>query len=237
MSKFQHRPRSKPRFEPLGTTREIPDASHGNDPPRSLIDGGPTHHWQHIPGDHRRPASPEKFDLYWDTANQFGMVHPRAEDPSQTLIYYDTADEVYYTHSASRGGMKGRDSLPFLARLLRRLAWMADRGTLLSDQEIDHFCPRRPAAILDMGCGPGYLLAKCRDLGHDVQGVEPDPVARELCAGSAVGRLHRHRRILTRAHPGSDVRHHRHLACAPSLASIPPSPSVTWRTASHLAAD
>jgi SAM-dependent methyltransferase len=108
------------------------------------------------------------------------MVHPRAEDPWQTLRYYDTEDEVYYTHAAPRRGRAGHASLPFLARLLRRLAWMGDRGTELSEEEIDRLCPRRPAAILDIGCGPGQLLAKCRDLGHAVEGVEPDPVARDL---------------------------------------------------------
>ena len=34
--------------------------------------------------------------------------------------------------------------------------------------------------LLDIGCGPGDLLARCRDLGHAVQGVEPDPQPRAI---------------------------------------------------------
>jgi hypothetical protein len=37
--------------------------SDANVPPASLIDGRPTHSWHHVAGDHRRPASPEEFDL------------------------------------------------------------------------------------------------------------------------------------------------------------------------------
>jgi hypothetical protein len=33
-------------------------------PPLSLVDGGPTRPWHHLPGDPYRPASPEQFDLY-----------------------------------------------------------------------------------------------------------------------------------------------------------------------------
>jgi 2-polyprenyl-3-methyl-5-hydroxy-6-metoxy-1,4-benzoquinol methylase len=56
---------------------------------------------------------------------------------------------------------------------------MRDQGLTLSAQEVDQFCPRRPARILDVGCGPGEMLERCRDLGHTVHGVEPDPHPRE----------------------------------------------------------
>jgi SAM-dependent methyltransferase len=143
--------------------------------------------WRHIPGDHHRPASPESFDLYWDNVNRFGMVHPRAKDPWETLIYYETEDEPYYTHTGLSGRTNGGPSsrargerrVPILARVMVRLAWMCDWGSTLTEQEVDRSCPRRPATILDIGCGPGDLLARCRDLGHRVFGVEPDRQPRE----------------------------------------------------------
>jgi 2-polyprenyl-3-methyl-5-hydroxy-6-metoxy-1,4-benzoquinol methylase len=150
-----------------------------DDPPASPIDGSRTRPWYHVPGDHRRTASPERFDLYWDEANQFGMVHPRAKDPWETLIYYETEGEPYYTHSDPRSEENEKVSNPLYVRLLRKLAWMGDRGVVLSEHEVDRLCSRKPATILDIGCGRGKLLARCRDLGHAVYGVEPDIRPRE----------------------------------------------------------
>src|SRR5262249_10495764 len=68
---------------------------------------------------------------------------------------------------------------PFLARLLVRLAWSQDWGIPFSAEEVDRCCPRRPATILDIGCGPGNVPARCRDRGPAVRGVEPQPEPRQ----------------------------------------------------------
>jgi SAM-dependent methyltransferase len=115
------------------------------------------------------------------------MVHPRAKDPWETLAYYQTEGRAYYTHADPQGAVEGPPSStarrpgarPWLARLLVRLAWSQDWGVPLSPAEIDRCCPRHPAMILDLGCGRGDLLAGCRELGHTVVGVEPDPEPRE----------------------------------------------------------
>jgi SAM-dependent methyltransferase len=146
--------------------------------PRSFLDGNPTEPWCQIPGDHLRPASSERYNLYWDPLNQLGMVHPRAADPWETLAYYESEGDPYYTHRASSGAVAARSSTPLPARLLMRLAYSQDWGTDLNEHVVDRYCPRRPATILDIGCGPGDLLAQCRDLGHTVHGVEPDPQPR-----------------------------------------------------------
>ncbi|HZW30208.1 MAG TPA: hypothetical protein VFF52_05830, partial [Isosphaeraceae bacterium] len=110
--------------------------------PRSLIDGGPTRLWHHIPGDHQRPSRRETFDLYWDDVNGFGMVHPRAKDPWETLAYYQTEGARYYTHADPQDAVKGTPAStqrtgglrPFLARLLMRLAWSQDWGVPFSGE-------------------------------------------------------------------------------------------------------
>jgi SAM-dependent methyltransferase len=153
--------------------------------PRSFLDGTPTRPWCRIPGDHLRPTKPEEYDLYWDPLNHFGMIHPRAADPWETLAYYETEGDPYCTHSASSSAVAARSPRSLPVRLLIRLAYSQDWSTEFSEQEVDRYCPRRPATILDIGCGRGDLLARCRDLGHIVHGVEPDP--QPLAAARARG--------------------------------------------------
>ncbi len=148
--------------------------------PTSLIDGGKTRAWRHIPGDHRRREARESYDVFWDDANQFGMVHPRATDARETLIYYETTDDApYYTHNHPRGSPEPSTPPPFLPRLLVHLAWRVDRGAGPIEQELDRLCRGRRLAILDAGCGTGHCLASCRERGHSVVGFEPDRVPRE----------------------------------------------------------
>jgi SAM-dependent methyltransferase len=45
---------------------------------------------------------------------------------------------------------------------------------------MDRLCARKPATVLDIGCGTGRLLSQFQGLGHVVRGVEPDPVPREF---------------------------------------------------------
>jgi len=49
----------------------------------------------------------------------------------------------------------------------------------------------RPRRILDLGCGPGYFLALCRSLGHDVVGVDLDeePLYNELIEFQGIPRV------------------------------------------------
>jgi len=66
--------------------------------------------------------------------------------------------------------------------VLRPLLWSAYvRANVLS------FPPRlpdgRPRTLLDVGCGSGRFLARMRDLGWTVCGVEPDPEAAERARG------------------------------------------------------
>jgi SAM-dependent methyltransferase len=165
----------------LGTSLQEPVQ-----PFQSLIDGDPLRPWHHIPGDWRRPSSPERFELHWDERNRFGMVAPRPKDPWETLGYYETESEPYYTHRDPQSKTEEPARPSFAARLLMKLAWMGDRGVALSEQEVDRLCPRRPSTILDVGCGSGRLLGRCRELGHTVYGVEPDPFPRHAALAKGI---------------------------------------------------
>lgn len=134
--------------------------------------------WHSVPGDHQRRSREETYRLYWDPVHQFGMLYPRATHPLETIPYYETEGRRYVTHrGAADNAMDSRPN-PFAARLLMRIAWSQDRGAALSAEEVDGYCYRRPARILDVGCGRGDLLSQWRDLGHEVCGVEPDPIPR-----------------------------------------------------------
>jgi SAM-dependent methyltransferase len=54
---------------------------------------------------------------------------------------------------------------------------------------VDHYGIRTPPRVLDVGCGPGRLLAPLTTLGWEVVGLEPDPSyrARAEEAGRSVG--------------------------------------------------
>lgn len=56
-------------------------------------------------------------------------------------------------------------------------------------QQLDFFyrhLPRRPGAVLDVGCGNGAFLLRAAEAGWHVQGIEPDPIAAAQAAASGV---------------------------------------------------
>ena len=64
-------------------------------------------------------------------------------------------------------------SLAYADRFRRMAAEGADLGG--EARLVDAFLPRR-ARVLDAGCGPGRVGAFLHDAGHDVVGVDVDPV-------------------------------------------------------------
>ncbi|MDX6620950.1 MAG: hypothetical protein QOK36_3336, partial [Gaiellales bacterium] len=63
------------------------------------------------------------------------------------------------------------------AAYVERFRAMAARGTDLAGEArlVDALLPRR-ARVLDAGCGPGRVGAFLADAGHEVVGVDADPV-------------------------------------------------------------
>ena len=139
--------------------------------------GMPMELWLSVPTDWRKPSQGNPFNVYWNTAHEFGQVWPR---PSVEEIEsaYDVED--YYTHSMGEPTEHEPDGLFW--RVLRRLAWQFDRGI-----EPDAACwsgilgQNGPLEILEIGCGGGQNLARLEGMGHSVVGVEPDQAARKVC--------------------------------------------------------
>ena len=95
-----------------------------------------------------------------------GYVSPR---PASTLHLYE--DEGYFGGDPPGGGGHGYDSYesdlralePYFERLAREIAGIRPGG-----------------ALLEIGCAAGSFLARAREQGFAVSGVEPSPSARRL---------------------------------------------------------
>jgi SAM-dependent methyltransferase len=128
-----------------------------------------------VPSDFFRPAEREAFSLYWCTPCAYGLVWPRP-GPSEVARFYDL--DGYYTHSADDQRDPGAPRPDLVDRLRLHLAWRVDRGLPMPDS-VNRALGHRPLSVCDIGCGNGWLLEELRKSGHDVVGVELDPLARE----------------------------------------------------------
>lgn len=144
------------------------------DLPVSPLSGERMRPWLRVPGDWRRPDAGEAYELYWDDASGFGMLHPRPSAAEVASFYTDG----YYTHAAT-------PDEPLVGRFdpLGRLAWRFDAGVSLR--------PERVAAgvgggrrLLDIGCGSGRHMRRFGACGFACVGVEPDGQARRAAANA-----------------------------------------------------
>ena len=46
-----------------------------------------------------------------------------------------------------------------------------------------------PATLLDIGAGTGYVLQRFQELGYDVSGVDPSPIAVEICSQRGISQV------------------------------------------------
>jgi SAM-dependent methyltransferase len=148
-----------------------------------------------IPHVWHQPPTSRAFDIHWCVDCDFGYLLPRPS-PQELALYYG---REYFDRYGRTLGLRPADEFfaaarPTLFDRLRvRLAWALDAGTAVNARTVHTVVGSRPAAICDIGCGNGDLLASLRELGHDVVGVEPDEDARRnarerglrVCAGSA----------------------------------------------------
>ncbi len=77
--------------------------------------------------------------------------------------YYSEENTLQGTRREEEQGQNRVLYRTILRDLLRRYPRLADE--------------RRPRRVLDYGCGPGYFLAECRELGFEPAGIEFSPIA------------------------------------------------------------
>jgi SAM-dependent methyltransferase len=108
--------------------------------------------------------------VYWCKDCDTGFLLPRPSSELLESLYSD----AYFSNYGKM--IERTQSLLDKARL--NLAWRFDRGTSPESRILEVLAGRHPATICDLGCGNGTLLAKLRDRGFDVVGIEPSPHAR-----------------------------------------------------------
>lgn len=128
--------------------------------------------WLHVPGDWRRPAAAEVWDLWRDRRNGFAQLFPRPRS-EDIPGFYDVAD--YYTHAVEDETIQRVD---IVSQILFPLSWRVDYGVDATSDWWASVLPPGPLDILELGCGDGGTLAMLAARGHRCTGVEPDPPAR-----------------------------------------------------------
>jgi SAM-dependent methyltransferase len=106
------------------------------------------------------PAQTPKYSPFLDAVGAFEEVvlQQRAAAPA----HYD---DEYFTHGWREGGNR------YELETRRRVE---DRNPALIKEVF------QPHRVLDVGCGPGFLMLFLAELGIDVQGVDFSPTSREL---------------------------------------------------------
>jgi 2-polyprenyl-3-methyl-5-hydroxy-6-metoxy-1,4-benzoquinol methylase len=131
-----------------------------------------------LPADWRRPEAAQAYQLFRCARDAYGQVWP-LPSPAEIAAAYEVSD--YYTHE-QEAEPGGASTQTFLERLRFHLAWRADSSDPLTAESVQERFPARPLKICEIGCGNATLLAALARLGHDVQGVEPDPQARAVAS-------------------------------------------------------
>jgi 2-polyprenyl-3-methyl-5-hydroxy-6-metoxy-1,4-benzoquinol methylase len=127
--------------------------------------------WLFIPGDWRRPANKESFQLYWCEKSQLGCVHPLPE-LNKIASFYEI--DEYYTHHADSRNSESASSISLWDKLRTHLAWRFDRGVDVTSQWWKQHFGTASYSILEIGCANGELMEELEADGHKIWGVEPD---------------------------------------------------------------
>lgn len=132
--------------------------------------------------DFRRPGAVCDFALHWDKEMAYGQILPRpslADIPS----FYQT--EGYKPHDGvAVVEAVSQDSI--FQKILNKVSWISDRSIETNAQWWEQLLGGSPVDVLEIGCGRGGKLARIKNLGHHVIGVEPDERAIALANASGI---------------------------------------------------
>jgi SAM-dependent methyltransferase len=137
----------------------------------------------------RGAADARPFAIYWSEGDGIGRLHPQPTD-EELRRFYDTSSYDEYMGERcdardARGDAGQAKHRGFATRMLAHIAWRADRGQPLTAELLHGKIARVPARVCDLGCGAGALLTDLARRGHDVLGVDPNPVA--IANGARIG--------------------------------------------------
>lgn len=110
-------------------------------------------------------VSHQKFSIQQCQKCSFRLTNPRPDE--QSIGAYYKSDQ-YISHNDKSGGLVNT-----AYRLVRDY-------TLRSKLNLINELNGEPGRILDVGCGTGAFLERCRTGGWQVTGMEPDPDARAV---------------------------------------------------------
>lgn len=105
----------------------------------------------------RNPADGKRWPVFECRSCQHGFINPQ---PGAEVLseYYDACYPAY----TAKHGAEDRDDSATIARAK-------------SAREFRHIPLPAGKRVLDFGCGGGFFLNICRQLGAEVQGIEPSP--------------------------------------------------------------
>jgi 2-polyprenyl-3-methyl-5-hydroxy-6-metoxy-1,4-benzoquinol methylase len=105
----------------------------------------------------RNPADGKQWPVFECRSCQHGFMNPRPE-PAVLNEYYSAS----YTAYRPKHGSDEQDDAAVVAKAK-------------AANEFRHIRVPAGKRVLDLGCGGGFFLNICRQLGAEVQGIEPSP--------------------------------------------------------------
>ncbi len=130
--------------------------------------------WLSIPGDSHLPQNEIDFEGFWCRHDQFGKILPT---PPQDIINKHYELDSYYTRLGEEQALENHSAKrerKFFDKVREKIAFKFDKGedTLAA---ILQRLGKKPARVLEIGCGHGDILMIMRANGHECVGIEPDP--------------------------------------------------------------
>lgn len=120
-----------------------------------------------------------EFALYWSEQWKFGTLYPTPTD-GELACFYDSAGYDAYM----AGGRNTEEIVRTRSLLTRvedaiifRLARLVGDGEGADARMVHKRLGGKASRVCDVGCGPGLMLSELAGMGHDVLGVDPNPVA------------------------------------------------------------